>query len=214
MGICYVVGALKTGYRINKKEDDCVIAADLGYHNLGGVRADLVVGDFDSLGFVPEGENIIRYPEQKDETDTLLAVKIGLEKGYVDFIVAGGIGGRLDHTFANFQTLAFLATKNAKGILVGDAECAARTECAAMIKNGAAAFLSGAEGAISVFAFGGTCRGVTLEGLKYPLKDAVLKCDYPLGVSNAFTGAPSKVEIADGAALLIWQGGPELITIL
>ena len=201
MSICYIVGAVKTEYKICKKSGDYIIAADKGYENLGAEKADLVLGDFDSLGYVPEGENVLRFPEYKDDTDTMLAVKIGLEKGYGKFVITGGMGGRLDHTIANIQTLAYLATHGAKGYLVGD------RECAAVIKNSSLSFTAGAEGNISVFAVGTEARGITLEGLKYPLDNATLTCDFPLGVSNSFTGLPSKVTVGQGMALIIWSGG-------
>ena len=205
MGICYIVGAVKTEYKICKKSGDYIIAADKGYTNLGGVKADIVLGDFDSLGYVPEGENVLRFPEYKDDTDTMLAVKTGLGKGYNTFIITGGMGGRLDHTIANIQTLAYLATRGAKGYLIGD------RECAAVIKDGSLSFAAGAEGNISVFAVGTEARGITLEGLKYPLDNAILTCDFPLGVSNSFTGLPSKVTVGEGMTLIIWSGGLDIL---
>ena len=75
------------------------------------------VGDFDSLGQVPEGENIVRHPVMKDDTDMMLAVKLGLERGYTRFHIYGGMGGRTDHTIANIQTLAYIAGRGASAFL-------------------------------------------------------------------------------------------------
>lgn len=107
MATCYIYGAMPCGSTEKLEEGDLLIAADGGYAYLQGQKPDLVVGDFDSLGYVPEGEQIIRHPVQKDDTDMLLAVREGLKRGYRKFVLYGGIGGRLDHTIANLQVLAF-----------------------------------------------------------------------------------------------------------
>ena len=114
MNICYIFGALDTPIADFKpQESDLIIAADGGYSTLTklNIKPDLVVGDFDSLGSIPENENVVKHPVKKDDTDTLLAVKIGLEKGYKTFIIYGAIGGRLDHTVATIQTAAFVAER-------------------------------------------------------------------------------------------------------
>ena len=91
-------------------EDDFLIAADGGLRHVQalGLTPDAVIGDFDSLGYVPE--QAVVYPVEKDDTDAMLAVKLGLERGFRRFVIYGGMDGkRLDHTVANFQTLSFLA---------------------------------------------------------------------------------------------------------
>jgi len=203
MSICYIFASLPFGPLPWIGRGDFVIAADAGYRQLCGVKPDLVVGDFDSLGFVPEHETVVRHPVRKDDTDTLLAVKLGLARGYRQFVILGGIGGRLDHTVANIQTLAYLAAQGAKGCLVGE------KESALLLQNGSMRFAPGQTGAISVFAFGASASGVTEEGLDYPLESATLACDYPLGVSNAFTGAPARIAVERGSLLVIWNGRPD-----
>lgn len=132
MGICYIFAALPSGPLPAIGPEDYVIAADAGYMQLGGIRPDLVVGDFDSLGFAPENERVVRHPARKDDTDTLLAVKLGLEKGCTRFVILGGLGGRLDHTIANIQTLSYLAARAARGCLAGRGSvlsCCAMAKC-------------------------------------------------------------------------------------
>ena len=69
-GVCYIVGAGNTeGIYINR-EGSFVIAADGGFESLGDTTADIVVGDFDSLGFVPNHPKTVVLPEEKDDTDT------------------------------------------------------------------------------------------------------------------------------------------------
>jgi thiamine pyrophosphokinase len=197
MGICYIVGSMADGYRVYKKDGDLVIAVDAGYKNLKGVKPDLVMGDFDSLGFIPNGENIITFPVAKDDTDTLLAVKEGLKRGYKTFVISGGLGGRLDHTMANIQTLAFLAERGARGYLVSE------NEFVTVIKDTSIEFDKEHSGNISVFALSDKAEGVTLEGLKYPLYNATLTPTFPIGVSNSFTEKTSKVTVKNGMILII-----------
>ena len=102
-------------------ESDYVIAADGGYAHTQalGLTPDAVLGDFDSLGFVPE--QAIRHPVEKDDTDAMLAVRHGLRRGCDRFFLYGGLDGpRLDHTVANYQTLQFLADQGARGWLIGE----------------------------------------------------------------------------------------------
>jgi thiamine pyrophosphokinase len=200
MQTCYLFCALPGGAP-QVDADDLVIAVDAGYRQLGGIAADYVVGDFDSLGFVPQNETVVRLPVRKDDTDAMFAVKLGLEKGCRRFVVYGGVGERLDHTLANIQALAYLTNRGARGCLVGE------TESFMMVKNGSVRFFGSPRGTISVFAHGGTARGVTLEGLEYPLDHATITPDFPIGVSNIFTGAPARVTVEDGLLLIVWGGG-------
>ena len=196
--ICYIVCALPQEKPFSPAPGDLVVAADAGYRQLRGVQPDYVVGDFDSLGYEPEGERILRHPAQKDDTDTLLAAKLGLSLGYVRFVLLGGVGGRLDHTLANIQTLAYLHAQGAKACLVSDAETIA------LLEDDTLRFRAGLRGVVSVFAYGERATGVYERGLAYPLTDATLTDDFPLGVSNAFTGAPAEIAVGQGRLLVLW----------
>ena len=198
---CYIVCALPQGKPFAPNPGDLVIAADAGYRQLGGIKPDYVVGDFDSLGYEPEGERILRHPAEKDDTDTLLAVKLGLSLGYRAFILLGGVGGRLDHTLANIQTLAYLHACGAKACLIGDAETIA------IIERRTLRFRAGLSGVVSVFAYGESAGGVSERGLCYPLNDETLTDDFPLGVSNAFTGACAEISVERGRLLVLWSAG-------
>jgi len=203
MGICYIIGAMESAFPFQPKAGDCIIAADGGYRHLraAGLKPDLVVGDFDSLGYVPEGEEIVRHPVRKDDTDTMLAVKLGLARGYDRFLLLGGLGGRLDHTIANLHALAYLMNHGARGCLMG------KSESAILFRDRSVFFYPEGRETVSVFAYGGIAMGVSLEGLEYPLTNAVLTPGFPLGVSNAFTGAPAKISVEQGCLLVIWQDG-------
>ena len=111
--ICYVVGAMSLSLSLRPcpAPGDYVIAADRGYDSLMayGVNPDLVVGDFDSLGEVPNHPNVIQLPAEKDDTDMVFALRQGLDLGYRRFVMLGGVGGRLEHTLGNLQLLDWLA---------------------------------------------------------------------------------------------------------
>ena len=181
--------------------EDCVIAADGGLRHTEklGIVPDVVLGDFDSLGYAPEGANV--FPVEKDDTDAMLAVRRGLELGCRDFLLYGSLDGpRLDHTVANFQTLQFLCDHGASGILAGI------HTMATVVKNGSLFFPAECDGTISVFCLGRDAFGVTLKGLYYPLENGTLTAGFPLGVSNHFTGEPAEISVTDGSLLVIWEG--------
>ena len=187
--------------------EDYVIAADGGLRHtqaLGIVPAE-ILGDFDSLGYVPEGARV--YPVEKDDTDAMLAARRGLELGLREFVFYGALEGpRLDHTVANFQTLQFLADRGARGFLVG------RDILVTVVKNGSLTFPAGAEGNLSVFCLGPDARGVTERGLYYGLTNGVLTAGFPLGASNHFTGEQAVISVEDGSLLVLWDrsaGFPE-----
>ena len=178
-----------------------IIAADKGILQLRarGAEPDLVVGDFDSLGYVPEARELVRHPVEKDDTDMMLAVREGLNRGFREFILYGGIGGRLDHTIANIQTLGFLAEHGARGLLYGEGTAVT------LLQNGALHFPATMQGTISVFCYGDEAAGVTETGLYYPLDGADMKNVFPIGVSNEFCGQESSVCVQNGKLLLLWQ---------
>ena len=180
-------------------DGDLVIAADggLAYTEKLGIRPDVILGDFDSLGYTPEGANV--FPVEKDDTDAMLAVRRGLDMGCRRFVIYGGLEGpRLDHTVAMFQTLQFLADAGATGCAVGSS-CIAR-----VVKDGKLAFPAMDEGIVSVFCMGSDARGVTIKGLKYTLEKGQLTAGFPLGVSNHFIGEKAEISVESGSLLIIY----------
>ena len=197
---CFIFGAGPFyGLVETPKPGDRILAADGGYrHCLAvGLQPDLLLGDFDSLDdLLPELESK-KFPVEKDDTDTMLAIKLGLDLGHQIFHLYGGTGGRMDHTLANLQCLLFLAEHGASGYLYD------RASVVTAVKNGALTFPAGCRGNLSVFTISGPARGITLRGLKYGLEDGVLTPDLPLGVSNSFTGTAAEISVCDGT-LLVW----------
>lgn len=201
--ICHVVAAgdFDPASFVLPSPGDLLIAADAGFAHLQalGITPDVVVGDFDSLGTPPEHPAVLQTPVVKDDTDTITAVRLGLEQGYRHFRLYGTLGGdRLDHTLANIQTLGFLLDHGAHGWLIG------RGEILTAIRNESYAFPADCRGTLSVFAIGGEAVGVAEQGLQYTLEDATLSPFIPLGVSNAFIGQPATVSVKNGTLLLCY----------
>lgn len=179
---------------------DHIIAADGGLRHTQalGLNPYDIIGDFDSLGYVPQDSRV--FPVEKDDTDSMLSVKRGLELGYRRFMIYGGMDGkRLDHTIANFQTLQYLADHGAAGYLVG------KDYLATVVKNGSVSFPEGTAGDFSLFCMGADAAGVTIQGLYYTVDDVTLTAGFPLGVSNHFTGKPACITVQDGSLLLLWE---------
>ena len=182
------------------EKKDIVIAADGGLQHTRrlGITPDVILGDFDSLGYVPEGANV--FPVEKDDTDAMLAVRHGLALGCGEFLLYGSLDGkRLDHTVANFQTLQYLADHGAYGYLIG------QNYMVTVVKDGSVSFPADSEGILSVFCMGSDAEGVTIEGAQYSLSEGKLTAGFPLGVSNYFIGRDVRITVKNGSLLLLWD---------
>lgn len=203
MSICYLICPCSCGeYQLSLSEDDMVIAVDGGYRLLSayGLKADVTIGDFDSLGYLPSDCPVLSHPVRKDDTDTFLAIKYAYGKGERTFVILGGSGGdRSDHTLANLSVLVWLAERGARGYLVGEGHAYT------VIKNSCITLNEQESGDVSVFSFTPECEGVTIEGLSYTLENARLSYDIPLGVSNSFAGGKGSISVQKGVLGVYWQ---------
>lgn len=205
IGKCIVIGAgdLTMG-EITVGEEDFCIAVDggLSYCPILGVEPDLILGDFDSMSDQEKEavlalkeqipERIVELPTEKDDTDMLAALKYGLELRYRDFRIYAATGGRFDHTLANIQCLLYLKNHDATGYLVDGGGMIL------VLQNESVSFRKEMEGYLSLFSLGKEAKGVSIEGMKYELSDAVLTNDFPIGISNEFVGKEAKISVTDG----------------
>ncbi len=179
-----------------------VICADAGIvlAKRMGIRPDVLIGDFDAYRKkLPDDIEIIKRPPEKDDTDTMLAVKLAINRGYRHIVICGGLGGRLDHTMANIQTLSYIMKHGAFGELAGDGNFA-------MLQGPGVKVYSRMSGYyFSIFSYTEECSGITTTGFKYPLKNATLKSSFPLGVSNQITGRSGVVSVDKGVLLVIFS---------
>ena len=180
-------------------DNDFICCADGGTKHLSslGISPDLVMGDFDSSQENAFDCEILTFPVEKDDTDMLLALKEGIKRGGRSFLLIGGTGGRLDHTFANFQTLLYAEKHGASAALCDE------NNFAFILKNDTA-FIEKNEGEkVSLFAFDGPVGGVSLEGFYYPLKNASLFGHYPLAISNFIISDKGRITVSKGTLLVI-----------
>ena len=199
MAVCYIAGASPAAERIHPGPGDFLIAADGGLRHLArwGLKADLLVGDLDSLEAAPEGIPRKTFPREKDATDLSLALDEAMERGHAHIIITGAWGGRPDHAVGNLQLLAKAARLGVHAkMLCGEFAATA-------IAGGSALRLRGS-GTVSVFAWDGQAGGVSIQGLQYPLENATLQNDTPLGVSN-FLNGEGIITLEHGTLLVFWQ---------
>lgn len=204
MSVCYIISAGDCEkINIDKKGNDLIIAADAGmnYCRRDNIVPDIIIGDFDSLGCIPDSDNVITLPVEKDDTDTSFAVKYAMEKGYKKFVIFGATGGkRQDHTFANIALLSFISKNGGIGFLVsGDTTITAVTDAKL-------SFPASLTGDISVFSFDTVSQGVTETGLYYNFTDAIIENSVVTGVSNSFTGKESFVSVKKGTLIVYFSG--------
>ena len=191
------------GLRERPAPGDFVIAADAGYRTCQaeGIVPTLLLGDFDSMDQPTDFENVHRSPVEKDDTDTMLAVKTALDQGCDTIYIYGGTGGkRLDHTLANLQTLLYLRRRGARGYLYDDdfVWTAIQDESFTVKKT--------VEwGLFSAFCMGEDASGIDETGFQYGLRDAVLSSANPMGVSNHFMAEQGTIAVRKGALVIGWE---------
>ncbi len=194
----YLNGSVKNAY--TPAGNDFILCADNGYTHAvnAGITPDLVIGDFDSINSDKVPENLrLRVPAEKDDTDTMLCIRYALKKGAKECLLLGGMGGRFDHTVSNLQALAFAHSQGMQIIMCDEFD-------SAFFLEGEELKLKKQEGfALSLFAYSAQCTGVTITGVKYPLKDAELTNSFPLGVSNEFIDEEAHISVKTGLLLVI-----------
>ena len=179
---------------------DYIIAADKGNEILRerGIIPHICIGDFDSSSEIPK-DNVIVLPVEKDVTDSYAAAELALEKGVGEIVIYGGMGGRPDHSLANYALIVSLTKRGVKASLVGEGYIVTA------VCNGKIC-LSGKKGkTVSVFSYCDKSDGVTLRGLLFPLEDAVLTNGFALGVSNSFVSETAEISVEKGVLLIMQQ---------
>ena len=199
MNRCYIIGAGDFNTVIEPDEGDLVIAADGGFDHLIriGARCDLLVGDLDSIKDVPTGVEVVRFPVRKDETDMHLAYLEGASRGYRDFYILGGTGGREDHTFANYCLLLYIADRGHSARLLSD------TGEVQILKNSKITLTGEPMKHLSLFPFGGVAHGVSVSGAEYECEGITLDPCFPLAVSNRFLDKEVNISVLCGALLVM-----------
>lgn len=181
------------------KEDDFLIYCDGGLKHLEKLKIlpNLIIGDFDSFKNPNLDIETIVLPREKDDTDTMAAVKEGIERGYKDFLLLGVIGERLDHSLANVSILLYLDSLNLKGKIIDDySEMLLVSKKEELVSDEFSYF--------SLINILSNAKGVNVIDAKYPLIDATLPTTYQYSVSNeVLPNKVSKISLKEGTLLLI-----------
>ena len=186
------------------RDDDFFIFCDAGLSHAGGlgVKPDVVVGDFDScepgdLEWWKERCEIIQLPREKDDTDTMFAVKLAVERGYCDFVLLGAMGGRFDHALGNVSILLYLNGLGKKAVLIDDYSLM-------QIAGKEPFYIEDSCSYFSVLTVAGNVSGVNIKNAKYPLENASLTPDFQLGISNeVLPGKVAEVSVESGRVLVV-----------
>ena len=200
---CVIVGGADiNNYEYIKsclRNDDFIVFCDSGLKHLESlqVKPGLIVGDFDSHDNPQLDVETIVLPCEKDDTDTVFAVKEALKRGFDDFLLIGVVGARLDHTLGNVSILLYLDALGKKGTIIDDYS-------EMEIVSNEPAYICDQYTFFSLLNISGIAKGITIENAKYPLNDAEITCEYQYGVSNEVTPEmTAKVTVKEGKLLLI-----------
>ena len=200
---CVIIGGADIGnydfIRERISTDDYFIFCDSGlkHQEKLGVTPNLIIGDFDSYEKPQVEIETIVLPCEKDDTDTVFAVKEAVNRGFDDFLLIGAVGGRLDHTLCNVSILLKLYSIGKTAVIIDDYSDM-------QIVGRKTAFVDDSYAFFSLVNITGNAKGITVRNAKYPLKNAEITCDYQYGVSNEpLKGKIAEITVKDGELLLI-----------
>lgn len=202
---CLIIAPLYAGEEhalMTPCEGDLLICADGGYRAAleHGFTPQLIIGDFDSLGYVPNAEGVIRLPVEKDDTDMVVCIEEGRKRGYSEFVAAGCLGGRFDHTMACMQCAADCALRGERLWL-----CDGQNRVT-ILAPGVHVIQKVDGRKLSLLAYSEKVNGVDLSGAKWTLENASLSSRYPLGCSNEWSAEEAVLRFTEGLLILAISG--------
>ena len=199
-GLCLIItGGEYAAIPDDIRNADYVIACDRGwqYAQQMGIKPDLIIGDFDSSPRPETDIPILQFPSHKDDTDTMLAAREALRRGYKNIAICCAFGARLDHAMANIQTAAFLVSNGAKVRLSGkDTE-------AWVFTKGDLSIPQMSSYSLSLFSISDKCEGVCIQNAEYECSDITLTNAFPLGVSNKWTSGDVNISVREGILMVL-----------
>ena len=182
------------------EEGDLIVSADSGYRNatLMGVHTNVLIGDFDSLGMIPDDvDEVMQLPAEKDLTDTQVAIDVAIERGADEVIIFGGTSGRLDHTLSTLATLEkYWANRIPMTIVNGQNRIR-------YIKNSGSIIIRSQYKYFSIIAADEKVKGVSIDGAKYPLVNKTLTRAHQYAVSNEIVKNAALINVKKGGIYII-----------
>ena len=200
---CVIIGGaeIRRYQRIREslRKDDWLVYCDGGLKHIPeiGREPNLIVGDFDSHEKPETDIETIVLPREKDDTDTVYAVKEAIRRGYTEFLLAGVAGERFDHTFGNIALLLYLDSRGMKARILDD-----YSEMEIVSRNPAE--IEDCWSFFSLLNISGTAKGIRIRDAKYPLEDGEIRSEYQFGISNeVLPGRTARVTVQEGRLLLV-----------
>lgn len=199
--ICAIISGGEYAPLVNISQADFIIACDKGYEYAlkAQIVPQLLLGDFDSCAIdLPKNIDIIKLPHEKDDTDTLAAIRIALARGYEEIYLYCALGGRLDHLYANLQAAHFAADSGVKvTIFAGEQEVY-------IFKDATLKLSPRKNHILSVFSLKDRASGVYLKNVKYPVNNYTLTNIFPIGISNEWINDDAaEITVIDGVLMVI-----------
>ena len=166
-----------------------------------GLVPELFIGDGDSakrdtLSWIEDSHVACkRFPPEKDKTDTQLALETVDENRNPFVIIAGGFGGRFDHAFSLLYS--FVGT-GLHGCLADDHEFlfVLREDDEIVLE------ISSTPKSLSLLPLTPECQGVSIDGVHWPLSDAVLRQDNPYAISNRLAPSANRITARNRTGVL------------
>jgi len=186
------------------KNSDYVICADGAAKYLMNLNIypNLLVGDLDSISsdtlkWIENSEvNIKKFPVKKNMTDTELAIEFALEQSPSRITIVGAVGSRMDHSLGNIMLLYKILKMGTAARIINEVNDITITDSALEVEGRVGQ-------TISIIPIGGDVRGVTLEGLEYPLINHNINMGNSLGISNRFIKENATISVKEGLLLVI-----------
>ncbi len=184
--------------------DDLILAADGGAKHCErlNLKPEVLIGDLDSISkdelahWREAGTEIIQHDPDKDETDLELALLYTKESGVEDVLILGGLGGRWDATFANVLLPTYKKLRDLSIAFWDQGTWLYLVESEKVLRGCAGQ-------RISLIPIHGDAKGVTTQGLKWPLNGETLYFGATRGVSNLIVADQAVVSVREGRLLCV-----------
>ena len=199
MNKCYIITGGELSSLPKNNLNVFTIACDKGYEYAlsNGIKCDLVIGDFDSYRGSLPSDKVVKLNPEKDDTDTMSAVRYALERELNDITIFCALGDRLDHTYANLQIGTYIVNNG------GSCSIISETCSIYFLRNTKRRFDRLELFSFSVFSVSDRSEGVSIQGAKYPLENATLDNAYPIGVSNEWVSDYIDIEVKNGTIMVM-----------
>ena len=190
--------------RLAATDNYLTICCDGGIRHLEKlkIQPDVIIGDMDSAdeikltSYKAGGVKILKYPPDKDVTDTQLALEYALKLKPEAIEIWSALGGRIDHTLANLFLLNIAARQRVRASLVDE-------YCEAFIAQKETTFTEAVGQTVSLFALSSFVEGIVLRGFRYPLDNETLEISNSRGISNIVANSPATINVGSGSLLII-----------